>query len=146
MTTEARTSGAGRITAIRGSVVDVHFGHALPPINQMLRCGQDGRVAIEVADLLGPHAIRGIALNAEQDLALGMEVIDTGEPVTVPVGRALLGRMLNMFGEPIDGGSALGALERRPIHHAPVPLARSRAAIVRARRSSRVRPSRVWVL
>ncbi len=122
MTTEPTKSRAGRITAISGSVVDVHFEHALPPINQMLRCGSDGSIAIEVADLLGPHVIRGIALNAEQNLALGMEVIDTGQPVTVPVGGALLGRMLNMFGEPIDDGPALGALERRPIHHAPVSL------------------------
>jgi F-type H+-transporting ATPase subunit beta len=113
----------GSIVAIRGSVVDVRFARAPPPINRMLRTGEDGRIAIEVVSLLDAHVVRGLAFNAGHALALGMEVVDTGHPVTVPVGEGLLGRMLDMFGEPIDGGPPLAEMERRPIHNPPVRLA-----------------------
>jgi len=68
--------------------------------------------------------VRGLALNAEHRLALGMRVVDTGGPITVPVGKGLLGRMLNMFGETIDDGPPLEEMPRRSIHRRPVPLAR----------------------
>ncbi len=68
--------------------------------------------------------MRGLALNADYNLSLGMAVFDTGAPIETPVGDALLGRMVNMFGEPIDGGPALEDMERRSIHRAPLPLAR----------------------
>ena len=114
----------GTIIAIQGSVVDVRFEHGLPPINQMLRSGPEDQVVIEVAALTGPHTVRGLALNADRALALGMPVKDTGGPISVPVGKALLGRMLNVLGEPIDQEPPLHDLELRSIHRPPVSLAR----------------------
>lgn len=114
----------GVIVSIQGAVVDVRFEHGLPPFNQMLRSGRNGEVVIEVAALVGPKTIRGLALNADHDLALGMPVADTGGPIQVPVGRAVLGRMLNMFGEPIDDQGPLEDVELRTIHRRGVPLSR----------------------
>ncbi len=121
---DAGTAEEGRIVALQGSVVDIHFARGLPAINSMLRSGADGEVVIEVAALLGPRRVRGLALNAERKLALGMAVTDTGGPIEIAVGRGVLGRMLNMFGEPIDKRPPLEAAERRSIHGRPVPLAR----------------------
>ena len=90
----------------------------------MLRSGRNGEVVIEVADLVGPKTIRGLALNADHNLALGMPVADTGGPIQVPVGRAVLGRMLNAFGEPIDKQGPLEDVELRTIHRRGVPLSR----------------------
>ena len=112
------------IVAIRGSVVDVRFEGQPPPINQMLRSGPNDDVIIEVADLTGPHSAKGLVFNAQHGLALGMPVTDTGRPITVPVSRSAVGRMLNMFGAPIDGKPALEDGERRPIHQRSVPLSR----------------------
>jgi F-type H+-transporting ATPase subunit beta len=124
MPTEGATAGQGRIVSIQGSVVDIHFEHGLPPVNQMLVSGLDGEVVIEIAGLLGPKVVRGLALNADHGLALGMAVTDTGGPIRVPVGKSVLGRMLNMFGEPIDDKPPLEQVELRPIHAEPVPLSR----------------------
>jgi F-type H+/Na+-transporting ATPase subunit beta len=114
----------GTIVAIHGGVVDVRFDEQLPEINNMLRSGHKGEVIIEVAALTGPHTIRGLIFNAQHGLALGMPVSNTGGPITVPVGRSALGRMLNMFGEPIDGKPPMEDVEFRPIHQRPVPLSR----------------------
>ncbi len=114
----------GAIVSIRGSVVDVRFDGGPPPINRLLRSGTDGQVAIEVAALTGPKTVRGLALNIDHDLALGMPVSDTGGPIQVPVGKSVLGRMLNIFGEPIDGKPPLDDVELRSIHQRPVPLSR----------------------
>ncbi len=112
----------GRIVAIQGTVVDVRFEHDLPLIDRMLRAGPDEEAIIEVVALLDRHTVRGLALRARHGLALGMRVFDTGAPIQVPVGRAVLGRMLDMFGEAIDGGPPLEDVERRSIHARPVPL------------------------
>lgn len=121
-----RDAAWGVIEAVRGSVVDVHFDHGVPPLRQMLRTGHDLDMFIEVAALLGPHSVRGLALNLGPRLALGMRVVDSGGPVSVPVGRGLLGRMVDMFGVPIDGGGPVEADERRSIHVPAVPLSRLR--------------------
>jgi len=113
----------GTLVAIQGSVVDVRFEGAPPPIHRMLRSGQDGEVVIEVAALTGPHTVRGLVFDAQHGLSLGMGVFDTGGPITVPVGRSALGRMLNLFGEPLDGKPPLEDVEYRPLHRAPPPLA-----------------------
>ena len=113
----------GRIIAIQGSVVEVHFDEAPPPIDQMLRSGARGEIVIEVAALTGPHTVRGLVFPAQHGLALGMAVIDTGGPITVPVGEAALGRALNLFGEPLDGGPPLATTERRPLRQRPPALA-----------------------
>jgi len=114
----------GTIVSIRGSVVDVSFDGDPPPINRLLRSGADGQVAIEIAAVTGPRTVRGLALNIDHALALGMPVSDTGGPIHVPVGKSVLGRMLNMFGEPIDGKPPPDDVELRSIHQPPVPLSR----------------------
>ncbi len=115
-------SPEGRIVAIQGTVVDVRFEHDLPMQNHMLRAGPDQAVIIEVVGLLDPRTVRGLALNAQLGLALGMPVTDTRTPIRIPVGKGVLGRMLNMFGEPIDGRPPVENAELRPIHARPVPL------------------------
>jgi F-type H+-transporting ATPase subunit beta len=117
-------SRQGVIVSIQGAIVDVRFEHGAPPIKRMLLSGRDGKVVIEVAALIGPTRVRGLALNADHSLALGMRVTDTGGPIQVPVGRSVLGRMLNLFGQPLDEKGPLEEIEFRSIHHRGVPLAR----------------------
>jgi F-type H+-transporting ATPase subunit beta len=114
----------GIIVAIQGTVVDVRFDHDLPTLNHMLRSGTDGDVIIEVAALRGPKTVRGLVLNAGHGLALGMRATDTGGPIKVPVGQPVLGRMLNVFGEPIDDKGPLEDVQPRSIHGKVVPLSR----------------------
>ena len=95
-------SNHGVITSVRGSVVDVRFDDGLPPIHTLLYAGKEARVAIEVLMQLDVHHIRGIALNPTQGLARGMAVEDTGGPLKVPVGKGILSRMFDVFGNPID--------------------------------------------
>ena len=115
---------AGTIHSVRGSVVDVLFAQRPPPVHQLLRAGRDGRVLIEVLAHLSPNVVRGMALTPTQGLSRGEVVEDTGEPLRIPVGKATLARMLNLFGEPIDGKGELADVEWQPIHKAPPPLVR----------------------
>lgn len=112
-------SNSGEIVAIRGGVLDIRFSGKMPRIHDLLRVGT---VPIEVSDLVGKGVVRGIALAPVQGLGLGMEVEATGAPILVPVGDAVLGRMLNVFGTPIDGKEALDIAEQMPIHRQPPPL------------------------
>ncbi|MCA9285590.1 MAG: F0F1 ATP synthase subunit beta [Phycisphaerales bacterium] len=116
----------GRVTAVRGSVVDAVFDDDLPPVHSELRTGNDETVIVEVAMHLDEHRLRGIALTATGGLARGAKVVGTGRSLEVPVGKAVLGRMFNVFGETIDGGPPLSdarsPLDRRSIHKAPPPL------------------------
>ena len=114
----------GNIVSIQGSVVDIRFEHDPPPIRQMLRSGINGRVVIEVAALMEPKVVRGLALNSDHGLALGMPVTDTGGPIQIGVGKSVLGRMLNFFGEPIDNLPPLDDIEYRSIHRKGVALSR----------------------
>jgi F-type H+-transporting ATPase subunit beta len=114
----------GRVEAVRGSVVDVLFPHRLPQLRTRLEAGPDRSVVVEVADLLTEQLARGIALTRTQGLARGALVVDTGGPLTFPVGEALLGRVLDVFGAPADGRAPIAGGERRGIHAAPLPLAR----------------------
>jgi F-type H+-transporting ATPase subunit beta len=108
---------------VRGSIVDAHFPAHLPARHHQLRAGGDQAVIVEVASHLSAERVRGIALTSTQGLARGDVIIDTGSPLTVPVGPQILGRMLNVFGEPIDGKAPLVGGEWRAIHQPPVPLA-----------------------
>lgn len=117
----------GTVTAVRGSVVDVCFPANLPAVNNALKVGEAGQVVVEVVAHQSPTLVRGIALNSTQGLARGAAVVDTGLPLRVPVGKRLLGRMLNVFGETIDGGEPLTGGEWRSIHQPPLPLARRAA-------------------
>ncbi len=119
----AQVSNMGTVVSVRGSVVDVRFDGHLPPIHSQLRCGQDRRVLIEVLAQLDAHSIRGIALTATQGLARGMPVEDTGAPLQAPVGKAILGRMFDAFGNAIDGGAQPVGVELRTVHRDPPPLA-----------------------
>jgi F-type H+-transporting ATPase subunit beta len=113
----------GQVLAVRGSVIDARFS-SLPRLHHQLRAGRDGQVIIEVVAHLDPHTVRGLALTPTQGLSRGSEIVDTGEPFTVPVGKELLGRVLNVFGDTIDDRPGLDDLRRQPIQQPPVPLTR----------------------
>src|SRR5579862_8600037 len=97
-------SNPGVIVSVRGSVVDVRFDGRLPPVYSMLRTGVDQQIVIEVLAQQDAHLVRGIALTPTQGLARGMAVQDTGGPLKVPVGNAVLSRMFDVFGNVIDRG------------------------------------------
>ena len=112
----------GTVVSVRESVVDVRFPDRIPGLLHRLEAGDDGRVVIEVAAHLSADLVRGIALTSASGLARGSRVVDVGHTLDVPVGRQLLGRMFNVFGETIDHGEDLVGLGRRSIHQATVPL------------------------
>ncbi len=111
----------GKITQVIGAVVDVQFEDALPEILNALETENNGvRLVLEVAQHLGESTVRTVAMDATEGLVRGGRVTDTGGPITVPVGRATLGRILNVVGEPVDEKGPVNAEERRPIHR-PAP-------------------------
>ena len=112
----------GVIVSIRGSVVDVLFADLLPEPRSLLKAGQTNQVALEVMTYLSSELVRTIALTPTQGLARGSRVIDTGHSLQVPVGKALLGRMFNVFGDTIDDQQPLSQGEWRSLHAAPIPL------------------------
>ena len=115
----------GTVLSVRGSVIDAYFPGQLPPLNQRLTTTSErGDITVEVVVHLDPQTIRGIALDATRGLARGAEIIDTGGPIQVPVGKELLGRMFNVFGQMIDEKEDLPEMERRSIRQPPVPLAK----------------------
>ena len=119
---------SGRIVQVIGATFDVEFPpEHLPGIYSALRVDQDGekpiRLVGEVQQHLGGSRVRCIALGATEGLRRGMEVVDTGGPVTMPVGKEVLGRVFNLLGEPIDGLGPVRTAERRPIHVEPPELA-----------------------
>ena len=122
MDVPAREHRPGVVTAVRGSVVDVRFDADLPPIRTLLRAGDEGRIALEVLAQVDAARVRCIALTSTQGLARGMPVADTGAPLLAPVGPAILSRMFDVFGQPIDGLAAPEGVQRRSVHHAPPPL------------------------
>jgi F-type H+/Na+-transporting ATPase subunit beta len=109
----------GRIAAIRGGVVDVLFDGVVPRIHDLLYAG---KVALEVSSLIGDGLVRAMAMAPVRGLGLGMPVRATGGPIMVPVGEAVLGRMLDVFGAPIDGRPAPQATAHRAIHQPPPKL------------------------
>lgn len=113
----------GKIISVRGSVVDVWFENNLPPIHALLHTGKDKEMAIEVLTQLEAHRIRGIALTPTQGLARGMLVETVGKQLTVPVGKSIMGRMFDVFGNTIDHEAPLSSdIERRNIHQSPPSL------------------------
>jgi F-type H+-transporting ATPase subunit beta len=111
------------VLAVRGNVVDVGFPPPLPPRNRQLRTGTHGSVVLEVHSHVSMDTVRCIALNSTRRLGRGMPVLDTGSPLEMPVGPGLLGRMLNVFGESVDGAGPIEAREHWPIRRPLVPLA-----------------------
>ena len=107
----------GKITQVIGAVVDVQFEDALPAILNALDTENNGKkLVLEVAQHLGENTVRTIAMDATEGLVRGQEVVDTGAPISVPVGTATLGRILNVVGEPVDEKGPVNATETRPIH------------------------------
>jgi F-type H+-transporting ATPase subunit beta len=120
----ARIANHGVVVSVRGSVIDVRFDDRLPPIYSVLRAGNDGRIVIEVLAQRDAHHVRGIALTPTQGLARGAAVEDTGGPLQAPVGKGVLSRMFDVFGNTIDRGPPLADVQWRSVHRAPPPLAR----------------------
>ena len=113
---------SGRVTRVIGAVVDVQFGDHLPAIlNALETKNQGNRLVLEVAQHLGESTVRTVAMDTTEGLVRGQEVVDTGQPITVPVGDGTLGRIINVIGEPVDEAGPVQATERRAIHQ-PTPL------------------------
>ena len=111
----------GKITQVIGAVVDVQFTDHLPAILNALDTDNNGnRLVLEVSQHLGENTVRCIAMDSTEGLVRGQDVTDTGGPISIPVGDATLGRILNVVGEPVDEGAPVVASETRPIHQ-PAP-------------------------
>ena len=121
-----RNENVGKIVEIKGVVVDAVFPERLPEINTALHIplpaedgGEGGVLVAEVQQHLGDDRVRAVAMDSTDGLARGADVIDSGLPITVPVGEATLGRLWNVIGQPIDGKEAPADVERWPIHREP---------------------------
>ncbi|MEM9206419.1 MAG: F0F1 ATP synthase subunit beta [Pseudomonadota bacterium] len=111
----------GQIKQVIGAVVDVSFADHLPPILNALETDNQGnRLVLEVAQHLGENTVRTIAMDTTEGLVRGQPVSDTGEPIAVPVGPSLLGRIVNVVGDPIDEAGDVSGAENRAIHQ-PAP-------------------------
>ena len=113
----------GRIVQVIGAVIDVEFDGHLPAILNALettntdqRTGEPFRLVLEVAQHLGENTVRTIAMDTAEGLSRGQEVIDTGAPITVPVGPATLGRIMNVIGEPVDEAGPIVSNFHSSIH------------------------------
>src|SRR5687767_14760419 len=117
----------GKVVQIIGPVVDVEFTNYLPSIHQALRITSEGfdvetpvDVVAEVQQHLGEGRVRAISMLPTDGMVRGMKVIDLGGPITVPVGEATLGRVMNVIGDPVDELGPLNADAKQSIHrHAP---------------------------
>lgn len=114
----------GKVVQVIGTVVDVEFPQeALPAIYNAIEINQNGdKIVLEVQQHAGNNWVRCLSLCPTDGLERGAEAIDTGAPVAVPVGKATLGRLFNVFGEPLDNLGPVETKERFPIHHLPPSL------------------------
>ena len=114
---EQKSVGTGKIAQVIGAVVDVQFDGDLPEILNALETDNAGnRLVLEVAQHLGERTVRTIAMDSTEGLVRGQEVKDTGGPISVPVGEATLGRIINVIGDPVDEAGPVEAQETRAIH------------------------------
>src|SRR3984893_9942570 len=116
-------ASTGRISQVLGNVVDVEFRNgSLPSIFNALRGSnpalgdREGNLVLEVAQHLGENTVRCIAMDSTEGLVRGMEVFDTGGPISVPVGESTLGRLMNVTGEPVDEAGPINSTLTMPIH------------------------------
>ena len=123
MASTAEKTNVGKLTQVIGPVVDVEFtGGKMPQIYSALKiegrneAGQDVSVTCEVQQLLGDNQVRAVAMSTTDGLVRGMDVIDLGAPISVPVGTATLGRIFNVLGETVDNQGPVATEERSPIH------------------------------
>jgi F-type H+/Na+-transporting ATPase subunit beta len=120
------STNVGRIVEIKGVVIDAVFPDKLPEIYNALSIattgaggGSDTVLIAEVQQHLGDDTVRAVAMDSTDGIARGADVVDTGAPISVPVGEVTLGRLFNVLGETIDGREPLGVTERWPIHRDP---------------------------
>lgn len=122
MESKNRLSNLGVVVSVRGSVVDIRFDEHLPPIHSLLHT-KEKKVIIEVLAQLDADSVRGIALTPTQGLARGTVVEDTGGPLKAPVGKGIISRMFDVFGNAIDRQAAPTDVQWRTVHQAPPALA-----------------------
>ena len=119
---QTTSSNQGRVLQVIGPVVDVEFEGSLPEINTALRISNPSisekpwNLTVEVAQHLGEHGVRCVAMDTTDGLVRGMAVENTGVPIQMPVGREVLGRILNVIGEPVDEQGPVNVKTRLPIH------------------------------
>ncbi|MFP4563580.1 MAG: F0F1 ATP synthase subunit beta [Spirochaetia bacterium] len=117
--------GRGTVKAVQGSVVDVVFPpEEMPDLRNLLVLRDNEKVKLEVVGHIDETTVRCIAMSKVEGMFRGSAVKDTGKGITVPVGKGILGRMFNLFGEPIDRGGEVDSDEKRDIYRQPVPLVR----------------------
>ncbi|MBU0613595.1 F0F1 ATP synthase subunit beta, partial [Patescibacteria group bacterium] len=119
------SQNTGKISQIIGPVVDVKFTHDLPLIYTALEVikeedGKKKKIVLEVQQQLEGNVVRTVAMDSTDGLSRNMEVVDTGEPISVPVGKETLGRMFSLLGEPLDDKEPVKTKKRYPIHR-PAP-------------------------
>lgn len=122
---EATTQASrfGKVVSVRGSVIDVWFPQEIPPIYTMLRIQlRDSVIPLEVLQQIDAHRVRGIALHATQGVARGMVVENTNEPLKAPVGKEVLSRVFDVFGNPIDRKGPLAEVSWRAVRQPPPSL------------------------
>ena len=110
----------GNVVEIIGAVVDVEFPRdSVPKVYDALNIADADNLTLEVQQQLGDGIVRTIAMGAAEGLRRGLEVSNTGQPITVPVGQATLGRIMDVLGNPIDEKGPIGEEKRMPIHRSP---------------------------
>jgi len=124
----ARATTMGRVVAAHGSVVDVAVDGPLPPMQARLDVSGDNPVPLEVVSHPGPGLVRTIALADTDGLTRDSEVSGSGQPFLVPVGRELLGRAVDVLGNPLDGRGPIAASAYRPLQQLPIAIARQRSS------------------
>jgi len=119
----AEATPVGKISQVIGAVVDVRFDAGLPPILNALEVkDHEVRLVLEVAQHLGENTVRTVAMDGTDGLVRGQGVVDTGAPISVPVGPETLGRIVNVIGEPIDEMGPINTKKTFPIHRAAPPF------------------------
>ena len=130
MSENGTTTNIGKVVEIKGVVMDIVFPDALPEIYSAVTIsrtdadGESSTLVAEVQQHLGDDRVRAVAMDSTDGVSRGTDVVDTGAPISVPVGRGTLGRLFNVLGDTIDleGGEIEGS-ERWPIHRSPPPFA-----------------------
>src|SRR6516165_10871473 len=124
---EYTTMNTGKIVRVSGPVVDIEFPQALPPIYNALTFeskvdGQSSKVTLEVQQHLGDRLVRTVSMSGTEGLKRGFEVADSGGPISMPVGDAVMGRVFDVTGSPVDERGPVQAEKYYPIHRPPPPL------------------------
>lgn len=119
----ALDDASGHVVAVRGTVLEVEMAGVVPPVGTSLACRLSGETSVTsvIQAHIGSARVRAIALSSTRGLKRGAPVSTTGQPLTVPVGRSLLGRVVDLFGSPLDGGPPIASGTRLPVRRPPPP-------------------------